>query len=412
MKLKNVKTWMIVAVLLSFFPTSAYAFYVDGIGYTKYSANTVSVESWDYDNDSQVVIIPETVVYNGVEYTVVAIEAGFKTNAKELYIPKSVTKILTKEQGVYGGYVHSYGYFYESSNLESVSVDSENPVFCSEDGVLFFRDLSSILYYPEKKRNDRYEIPEGVVEIFDRAFEDNEYIKSVKIPNTVKFINMSAFFGCENLSEVEWSSKIEIIATDAFQDTRISTAILPRTLKVIGDDALSSYDVLTVYCYGETPASIMRYKGREQPFSEDTLEKGILYVPKDAKNAYMRAEAWREFHVIEEFDVPSDDPTAEEKDCTITYLNIDGNSMTESKITLSLPVPEVVEGYTFDKWVVLEGDLKAGIRIQATYTKDTETSVDDLSETSNSSKNYTHKIIRKGQIFIYKDGELYNTTGI
>lgn len=400
-------------MLLAFMPISTYAFYVDGLQYTEYSSSTVSVKNCGSENNQQTIVIPEIVVYDGVEYTVVAIEADFSTNAKEIFIPKSITKILTEEQGVYGGYVYSYGYFYYCPNLESIIVDSENQVFSSEDGVLFYKDLSSLLYYPEKKANESYEIPDGIVEIFDRAFNDNEFLKSVQMPNTVKYINKSAFACCENLSDVEWSSQIEVIATDAFEETHISTVILPKTLKIIGDDALSSYSTaMTVYCYGMTPASIMRCKGDEQPFSKETLENGVLYVPRGSKNAYLRAEAWRDFHVIEEFDVPSDDTVTDEIDCKISYLNLEGNSISDSNIILSLPFPDVIDGYTFDKWIILEGDLDNGIRIQATYTKDTGSSIEAISTVSTVPKNSTQKIIRKGQIYVYKNGKVCNTTGI
>lgn len=55
-------------------------------------------------------------------------------------------------------------------------------------------------------------IPDGVIEIQDFAFYNNERLTSVKMPQSVVKICDSAFYGCENLKNVQFSQNLEEIA--------------------------------------------------------------------------------------------------------------------------------------------------------------------------------------------------------
>lgn len=51
-------------------------------------------------------------------------------------------------------------------------------------------------------------VPDGVKEIGEEAFSENSSIKKVILPNSVEKIKYNAFFGCENLEEVELNDEI------------------------------------------------------------------------------------------------------------------------------------------------------------------------------------------------------------
>lgn len=311
------KLWMLVTLLSTSFHMLAYDFGIDGIKYDiTASGNVEAVSANNYVGSEM--RIPETVTYGGNVYRVTSIgyvDYGFgmgsfelNRSVKSICIPKTVTRIRTyQEPASYGTY--DLGFFYGCENLAEINVDSENPMYMSIDGVLFYKDLYSLLCYPKAKTNNKYKIPEGVEEIYASAFEDAKYIQKIEMPNSLKYIRNSSFASCNNLKEVtNWSTSLEILDTDAFEDTSLSEAILPSTLKEIGDDAFDNHSnptTMTIYSKCIKPASIKRYKGDEQPFNEKTLEYGILYVPKGSLKYYQRAECWSDFKWIEEYDFTS-----------------------------------------------------------------------------------------------------------
>ncbi len=66
-------------------------------------------------------------------------------------------------------------------------------------------------------------IPNGVVTIAKEAFFDRRDIISVKMPNTVKVIEESAFRNCYKLETIKPSSNLTFVAMDAFNNTAWST---------------------------------------------------------------------------------------------------------------------------------------------------------------------------------------------
>lgn len=60
--------------------------------------------------------------------------------------------------------------FFRCSSLAEISVDADNKYFCSNDGVLFNKDKTVLLVYPEGKKSDKYVVPESVKSISYDAF--------------------------------------------------------------------------------------------------------------------------------------------------------------------------------------------------------------------------------------------------
>lgn len=92
--------------------------------------------------------------------------------------------------------------------LEKISVDKDNPVYASDKGVLFSKDMGSILLYPKGKKG-AYVIPNSVTNLSNVAkiagsnypFRDCINLTSVTIPRGVEYIGR-AFDGCINLSNI------------------------------------------------------------------------------------------------------------------------------------------------------------------------------------------------------------------
>ncbi len=155
------------------------------------------------------------------------------TNVTSVYIPSTVTKI---ESGVFSCL----------RNLEGIYVDAENQNYCTEDGVLFTKDRTSLLQAP--RTLTEYVIPNTVTEIGISAFEgcknlnkvtigdkvtsigssafyECSSLTSIKIPDSVKTIAGSTFYGCSNLSNVEFGNSVTTIGDYAFNYCRALTSI-------------------------------------------------------------------------------------------------------------------------------------------------------------------------------------------
>ena len=95
--------------------------------------------------------------------------------------------------------------------LEKVTVNSKNPKFSSEDGVLFNNDKTILIFYPQGKADKTYIIPDTVTIIGEKSFEGNAFLTNVTIPESVKKIESKAFANCTGLTEVFIHAGVEYI---------------------------------------------------------------------------------------------------------------------------------------------------------------------------------------------------------
>ena len=68
---------------------------------------------------------------------------------------------------------------------------------------LYDKSGTTLISYNEDSLIDRFEVPDGVTRIGDKAFKGNETIQEVVISDSVKRIGNRAFYGCKNLQKVK-----------------------------------------------------------------------------------------------------------------------------------------------------------------------------------------------------------------
>lgn len=89
-----------------------------------------------------------------------------------------------------------------------------------------------LVKYTGKSRN--VTIPQGVTEIYDDAFKNNEILSSVHIPESVNIIGKSAFEGCKYLKSLTLPSEMEEIYGRAFWGCgELEQVILPQKITQI-----------------------------------------------------------------------------------------------------------------------------------------------------------------------------------
>ena len=127
-----------------------------------------------------------------------------------LYIPANLTDISAA--WITGD---TTGYFLNlCPNMREVEVAPDNPVFCSEDGILYKRENMRMLYVPPCIEGD-ISIPEGVTEIPAWAF-DGRIITGVSLPSTLTVIRYSAFGSCRSLMSIRIPENVTFIDENAF----------------------------------------------------------------------------------------------------------------------------------------------------------------------------------------------------
>ena len=132
--------------------------------------------------------------------TTIEDSAFWRCAATEINIPNTVTEIgpiAFGESDLVSVYipenvVYLSSAFHDCVNLTSYTVEPDNPSYCSRDGVLFTKDMKTLLAYPIGNERKSYRIPDGVTTIAEDSFY---YVKltSLIIPKSIQVIE-SAFW--------------------------------------------------------------------------------------------------------------------------------------------------------------------------------------------------------------------------
>jgi hypothetical protein len=112
----------------------------------------------------------------------------------------------------------------KDTQIMSISVDENNPYLCSVDGVLFSKDMETLIRYPSLVKGD-YTVPEGTKNIEDGAFFRNKEMTSVTFPEGTEIIRDGALCRCDSLETVNLPSSISYIGNHAFTNSDKLTTI-------------------------------------------------------------------------------------------------------------------------------------------------------------------------------------------
>ena len=146
-------------------------------------------------------------------------------------IPPSVTNI-------------SASAFSSFNMLTNIMVDTANPIYASDDGILFNKTLTDLIKCPNRKTAAA--IPAGVTSINAFAFANCSVLASVSIPESVISIGVSAFSACSALTSVTIPAGVTNISASAFANCSALTSVaIPDSVISIGPSAFSACSALT-----------------------------------------------------------------------------------------------------------------------------------------------------------------------
>lgn len=123
------------------------------------------------------------------------------------------------------------------ANVVQVTAASETNEFVVEgDTLVSYSGQKEELVIPEKIDGN------VITAISDNAFENNQKLKYITLPDTIKEIGDRAFSGCEKLQEIELSTNLETLGAYAFSDCiSLKNIKIPGSLSTIGPEREAGY---------------------------------------------------------------------------------------------------------------------------------------------------------------------------
>ena len=133
----------------------------------------------------------------------------------------------------------SYSVFNNMSLLEAINVHPNNTSMASIDGVLFNKDITTLLYYPLAKTDNNYQIPSSVTRVENRSFYNNTYLNKIIFPASLTSIGTYAFSGATNFNTIYFYGTL-----DQWNAVTIEDNGLPYTYTVYTIEDITTLNTL------------------------------------------------------------------------------------------------------------------------------------------------------------------------
>lgn len=171
-------------------------------------------------------VLPETIE----GHTVSTLGRNFSTNTAAVKNLKSLT-IPDTMTAVEPGALQFAGY------LSEFRIAADHPMLSFENGVLYNKKEQSLVLYLQSNTAERFDIPNGICRIADRAFYRSRLV-SINFPGSVEQIGKESFNQCIFLADCGLNEGLLTIGTEAFSNCdRLRSITIPASVTDIAESA-------------------------------------------------------------------------------------------------------------------------------------------------------------------------------
>lgn len=246
---------------------------------------------------------------------------------KTVNIPDSLTEVAE-------------GIFIGCQALTTINVSPDHPVFVVNNKMLINKQTMTVIQYLGQKA-EPFEIIWGIKEIGTGAFEDSK-LTSIVIPASVTKIGNYAFRSMKGLKEITIPEGVTSIGNQVFLGTGLSTIKFPSTLQEIGFGCftnckkLKSMEVDPANPFMEMQGSLLVDKQHSRLFFHLDQDKGTFEIPEGIE--IIGGGAFIENRNLKEIILPE----------SLKYIDSDAFQFCTGLTSINLPAGlKMISGYAF-----------------------------------------------------------------
>ncbi len=328
---------------------------IDGIYYALYpdelKATVVNDGNKSDDNGSgyeiSELLIPETIVYEGITYTVKSVGDYAFCNTKSLKsitLSDSITKIGMRAfancdslQSIYipKNVVMVGSYAFEASHaLQTIDVAAENTTYSSISDCLCNKEGTMLILAPGGR--DSIVVAEGITAIDHYAFAYCN-LQHVELPLSLQTIDHYAFSYCNALQSVAIPDGVTELGANLFRESlNLRSVVFGRNIKKMGNYSfLGCVSIDTITILAPEPPII-----KDLSLNTDSC---LLRVFKNSYSVYAKHTYWSNFTNISTLNTIS----LEVNDTEWGIVQGAGYYDTNSDVVIEA---QAAEGYEFEDW--------------------------------------------------------------
>ena len=215
--------------------------------------------------------------------TSISISGSLKSGVSSITLPATLS-VFDKQ------------FFETAYTLTEIIVPESNRIYCSQDGVLYTKDMTGLIKYPPAKEGDSFTLPETVYQLYYEAFYRNNNLKTINGLNQIKSFkdneSDSVFSNCVNLKEIDLSGLTcdtlgiyTIRSSSALEKVTLSSSI--TTIDKACFQTLSN--LKEVHFKSTTPPLLKIYGTDGYYINFQSCPNVKFYVPSAAVSAYKNA---------------------------------------------------------------------------------------------------------------------------
>ena len=136
---------------------------------------------------------------------------------------------------------------YNFGDLERYTVSPYNRYYTDVDGVLFNKNMTTLISYPSEKEDSFYNIPDSVKKIAERAFYSNTRLLYLDMSCAVTTLTKDTFYYVFSIVNVNLPSGLKKICSEALNNISFTTLYVPSTVTTIESNSIIPSEVNGYY---------------------------------------------------------------------------------------------------------------------------------------------------------------------